>query len=186
MNLSLKTVYVDFDNVLVNTTKCIVDLYNEDFRYYRNFRPVNWWEVDTWNFKECRCADTNYINTYFNQPRFFEKLEVMSWAEMVIEELMQDYKVYIVTMGYSPNLCQKREWLTRNFPYVKMIGVDMGKYKNKSNIDMSDGILIDDCSTNLLTSNARQNMCFGELSSWNKDWSGLRCINWMDVKHYLL
>lgn len=186
MNLSLKTIYVDFDNVLVNSEKCIVDLYNEDFRYYKNFKPVNWWEIDTWNFKECSCANTQYINTYFNQPRFFDRLEIMPWAERVIEELGQIYKIRIVTMGYSPNLKLKKEWLDAHFPYLKMIGVNMKKHKHKGHIDMSDGVLIDDRSDNLFSSNAKDKVCFGEISSWNNDWNGRRCSNWMDVRHLLL
>ena len=186
MNLSLKTIYVDFDNVLVNSEKCIVDLYNEDFRYYKNFKPVNWWDIDTWNFKECTCASAHYINTYFNLPRFFQKLEIMPWAERVIEELTQTYKVRIVTMGFPPNLRLKHEWLNEHFPGIQMIGINMKKYKDKSHIDMADGILIDDCSKNLRTANARDVACFGELSSWNKDWNGRRLINWMDIRQFLL
>ena len=87
------------DNTLVESTKRIVELYNEDFRYYKKFHYINWWEVNTWDFKECNCASNEYINTYFNLPRFFDKLEMMPWAEFVINDLKEFYKITFVSLG---------------------------------------------------------------------------------------
>ena len=56
MRNDIKTLYVDFDGTLVATIDAIVDLYNEDFQYYKKFNYVNWWTVDTWRFEECNCA----------------------------------------------------------------------------------------------------------------------------------
>ena len=47
----IKTIYIDFDNTLVDTIKTIVSLYNEDFEYYKKFHHVNWWEIDSYDFK---------------------------------------------------------------------------------------------------------------------------------------
>lgn len=62
----------------------------------------------------------------------------------------------------------------------------MKKYKDKSHIDMSDGILIDDPVRMLETSNAQEKYCFGDIYSWNKDWAGKRLMNWTDIAHLLL
>ena len=32
--------YVDFDGTLVDTNAAITDLYNEDFKFYKNYYPV--------------------------------------------------------------------------------------------------------------------------------------------------
>ena len=64
------TIFIDFDNVVVNSIKAIVDIYNEDFQYYKNFRRINWWDINSYGFSECNCATTEYLNTYFNQKRF--------------------------------------------------------------------------------------------------------------------
>lgn len=42
MRNDVKTLYVDFDGTLVATIDAIVDLYNEDFQYYKKFHYVNW------------------------------------------------------------------------------------------------------------------------------------------------
>ena len=175
-------IYVDFDGTIVNTVSCIVSLYNEDFKYYKKFVPIKWWEVNTWDFTECNCATSEYINTYFNQQRFFNRLEYMDWAKEILDKLnKENYDITIVSSGYSPNLIAKSLWINRNLPYCKFIGVNLKEYKDKSHIDMSDGIFIDDSSNNLITSNAKISICFGDEYVWNKDWTGIRCVNWHDV-----
>ena len=182
---NIKKLYIDFDGTIVNTIKAIVDLYNEDFQYYKKFKPINWWEINTWDFTECNCATPEYINTYFNQQRFFNRIEYMDWAKKILDELSDDYDITIVSSGYSPNLVAKALWINSKLPYCKFIGVNLKEYKDKSHIDMSDGIFIDDSSHNLITSNAKINICFGDKYEWNKDWIGIRCANWHDIKSFL-
>ena len=70
--------------------------------------------------------------------------------------------------------------------YIKgFIGVDINRYSDKSHIDMSGGIIIDDEINNLLTSNAPQKICFGDVCEWNKDWTGERLFNWIEVGNRL-
>lgn len=180
-----KKIYLDFDGCIVNTIAAIVSLYNEDFKYYKKFEPIKWWEVNTWDFSECNCATPEYINTYFNQQRFFERLTYMDWAKETLDELKDNYDITIVSSGYSPNLKAKEIWISENIPYCKFIGVNYKEYQDKSHIDMSDGIFLDDSSKNLVTSNALINICFGEEYTWNEDWTGFRCSNWNDVKRFL-
>lgn len=181
-----KYLYLDFDGVIVNTVKAIVDLYNEDFQYYKNFVPVEYNDINTWGFVECNCASEDYINHYFNQQRFFDKLEFMDNAKEVIEKLSDKFNITIVSTGYSPNLKAKELWIKKNLPFCKFIGVNLKKHKDKSHIDMSNGIFIDDYQKNLFTSNALLNICFDEKRSWNKDWQGFRITNWLGIEKYLL
>lgn len=48
MRTDIKTLYIDFDGTLVNTIESIVDLYNEDFKYYKNFNYIRWCDIDTY------------------------------------------------------------------------------------------------------------------------------------------
>ena len=175
-------IYIDLDGCVFNTIKCICDLYNEDFKYYESFKEVNWWEVESWDFHELTAANKDHINTYFNQPRFFECVEFMDWvAPIAILKLARDFDVVFVSAGYSPNLKLKEEWIADNFLFADFIGVDLREYEDKSHVDMSDGVFIDDCAMNLETSNARFKICFGDLYEWNEEWDGVRCYNWNDV-----
>ena len=177
--------FIDFDGCIVNTIKTICDLYNEDFKYYKKFHPVKWWEVNTWDFRECNCAAPEYINTYFNQQRFFDRVEYMDWAKNILDKLSERYDITIVSSGYSPNLKAKEIWINNNLPYCEFIGVNLKKYKDKSHVDMSNGIFIDDSMNNLVTSNAKIKVCFGEIYPWNENWNGIRCYNWHELDKFI-
>ena len=176
--------FLDFDCTIVNTIKSIVDLYNEDFKYYKKFKKINWIDVNTWDFKECDCASAEYINTYFNQQRFFDKVEFMDNGEEVLKRLSKKYEIIVVSMGYSPNVFAKSVWMNNHMPYAKFVGINFKKHNDKSHIDMSDGIFIDD-NAKYLNTNAKYQICFGEIYDWNRDWTGKRCFNWYEVEKYL-
>ena len=183
--LEKNKIFLDYDGCIVNTIKCICSLYNEDFQYYKNFTPINWWDVDTWDFAECNCATPEYINTYFNQQRFFDRIEYMDWAEKILDILKEDFEITIISSGYSPNLIAKEKWVKEHLPYCNFIGVNLKEYEDKSHIDMSDGIFIDDSASNLETSNAAIKICFGDEYPWNEKWKGIRCANWHEVENYI-
>lgn len=179
--------FIDMDGVITDSIGAVVSLYNEDFQYYKKFRKIHPSEINTWDFAECNCATREYINTYFNQPRFFERLQFMNMStKCVIENLKEKYDVTIVTMGYSPNFIGKQLWVTKHLPRTKMICVNMKEHKDKSHIDMSGAILIDDKTDNLRTSNAAEKLLFGYEYSWNSDWNGKRLYDWVEVENYLL
>lgn len=181
-----KEVLIDCDGCITDTVKAVVSLYNEDFKAYDKFTYINWWEINTWDFKECSCAAPGFIDTYFNQQRFFDKLEFMPLAKETIMEIQEFYKVKIVSHGFSPNLRLKEVWVEENLPGVEFIGVNLKKCKDKSCIDMEDCFFMDDNSKNLFTCNAKDKACFGDIYSWNSDWNGKRLLNWTDVRNYLL
>lgn len=177
--------YLDFDGTLMDTIACITKMYNDDFSAYSKYKFIHPCQVNSWDFKELSLASKNYIDSYFNQPRFFENIEYMDNAEEVINVLRNSYKIIIVSSGYSPNLRLKRKWIEKNMPYAEFIGVNLKNYQDKSCVDMSDGIFIDDSYNNLITSNAFKKICFGDDYPWNKEWNGIKCRNWKDVERYL-
>lgn len=177
---------VDFDGTLVNTVKSITELYNEDFRAYKKFKKIDWLSVNTWNFDELSCASAKYINTYFNQPRFFKNLKFMPGAKDAIYDLATAFKeVIVVSMGTRPNLKLKKEWLKDNLPGIKFIGCNFKKYQDKSHIDMRGDFMIDDSENMLLGTNATTKVCYGLKRSWNANWCGTRCKNWNDLVDYI-
>lgn len=181
-----RNLFIDYDGVIVNSIKTIVTLYNEDFKYYKNFTKIEWSDINTWNFEECNCASKEYINTYFNQMRFFNTLEYMDWAKEILDKLNKKYNITIISSGYSPNLIIKNKWIKEHLSYCKFIGVNFKKYKDKSHINMYDGIFIDDSCNNLITSNAKIKICFGDIYPWNEKWEGIRCANWTDINNFLM
>lgn len=111
--------------------------------------------------------------------------------EILLCLILAGCKICIVSMGTLPNLKGKEIWLKNHIPNFKntknieFIGCDLDRYKDKSHIDMSDGILIDDEVKNLNSSNAKLKICFGDKYNWNESWAGIRCFNWYDIKRFL-
>lgn len=166
----MQTIFIDLDCTVLNTIKCIVDLYDEDFKYYSDYKKIPWTEVRTWNFTELKATTPEYLNSYFNQQRFFDKVEMFEDAKERIDELSNYYNIKFVSHGYSPNLRIKAEWVKKIFPYAEFIGVNLKEHLDKSCIDMSGGIFIDDLKNNLESSNADIKICFGETYKWNEEW----------------
>lgn len=183
--------FLDFDGVIVNTIKAVVGLYNEDYCFYDNFEFINWFDITTWDFDELFLSKRCQYR-YFNQPRFFQNLEFMeAETKEVIQTLSEKYTVKIVTIGSSPNITGKKLWLKSNLELninnnIEFIPIDSYKFKDKSHIDMTNSIFIDDVSKNLKTSNATHKICFGEIYDWNRNWNGIRCSSWYDIKRMLL
>ena len=85
--LNKRILYVDFDGVIVDSIKAICDLYNEDFSYYSDFKPVDPNDVLTYDFSECNCASKEIIDWYFNTPRFFEKYGCLKFSSRCIPNI---------------------------------------------------------------------------------------------------
>lgn len=184
INISKQILYIDFDLTIVNSIKQIVSLYDKDFHLYENYKKVHWTEIETYDFQELELINKNIVLDYFDDHRFFENLEFMDNAEDILLKLNSQYQIYVCSLGRQMNLHYKRRWLDKHLRYTEFIGVNYNN-DNKKSIDMSDGIIIDDMANNLLTSNAKDKICFGDIYDWNKDWNSKRCFNWNEVIKYL-
>lgn len=184
--MKLDKIFCDVDGVLLHTVQAVVDIYNSDYQFYSKFEPVDWTTVNTWNFKECQCMSKKELYTIFKSKRFFDTVRPMPGATDALRQLSDTYKINTVTLGSKPNLNGKRHYLLcKNREFKESIddyiGLDSSLYFDKSNVNMHDGIFIDDSESNLLTSNAPIKICFGDVYSWNENWNGYRCYNWNDV-----
>ena len=177
----MQKLFVDYDGVIVNTIKCICEMYDAEFRNHPKYQQVSWSEISSWDFYELDCATPEYIDTYFESPNFFKLIEFMPWAEYILGQLNTYYDIKIISMGNSNNLTLKEEWCYKHIPYAEFIGMDFAEHTDKSAYDMKDGVFIDDVAQNLKTSNAQKLICFGSKYPWNKEWEGARCANWFAV-----
>lgn len=178
-------IYCDFDGVITHSVKRIVDMYNEDFCYYKDFKKIDHNDVNTWGFEELTLADKKTIDHYFNRLRFFDKLEFMPGAYEFLSRLAKQHEIIIVSMGYSPNLRGKTEWIKEHLPFAKFIACNYKEYSDKAHVDMSDGAFIDDSSKNLLTSNSPFPILYGETFAWNENWTGTTKRTWNDIYEYI-
>lgn len=181
-----RKLYIDVDNTFLDSIGRITAMYNEDFSAYPKYKFVHPCQINTWGFEELKLADKDYINMYFNQPRFFKNVGFMDNAKEVVDRLKEHFDITFVSMGSYANLRLKEKWLKENVPYAKFKGLNTETYYDKSSIDMSDGVQIDDMTKMLETSNAATKICFGDDYPWNESCNFHRCRNWYDVGRYLM
>lgn len=178
----MSKLFVDFDGVLMNTIKRITDLYNTDFN-----DDKKWPDVNSWSFSELNKTTPEIIDQYFDSAKFFWGLDYMDDAATIVPMIQDKWfkdSFYIVSTGRERNLKLKKWNIPRYFPEFDInhfIGIDINKFNDKSHIDMSGAVFIDDLSENLMSSNADIKICFGSVYPWNSDWNGVRCKTWFEV-----
>lgn len=181
----MKKIYVDLDGTTFNTIKRIVELYDLEFSNHPDYTRVHWTEINSWEFTELKCTNREYINEYFDDKRFFDNLDFMDNAKPILNTLSKQYEIIFISMGTDKNLQLKEKWVEDNLPFAKFIGCNFKDYSDKSHIDMTGGILIDDSFNNLQTSSAKIKICFGDIYKWNENNTYKRCYNWFDVATYI-
>ena len=152
-----KMLYLDFDGVICNAIKRIVDMYNTEFG-----TNIHWTNIETYNFVELDISH-NALQGYFSKPEYFnDTLEFLDNAEEILLRLLSEgWAITIVSLGTCDNLNNKAKWVREHLPKeIKFHGLPM--HCPKSSIDMSNGIFIEDVIKNLDVSNARHKIVFGD------------------------
>ena len=171
VNKKKPTAFIDLDCVTLETVRCIVELYDLDFHDKPGYKKVDWTKIDSWDFLELSLATKEVIDGYFNQQRFFDRVEMIDGAKEAIDYLSNFYNIVFVSHGEDLNLHLKEKYVNEHFPYARFIGVKLSEHYDKSCVDMSGegNVFIDDMSKNILGSNADIRICFGKDYEWNKD-----------------
>lgn len=192
--MSRPKLFLDFDNTIVDTIAAVVSLYNEDYVNHDGFVQINPSEVTSWEFTECNLATYEEIDGYFGDKRFFQRVKLYPSAGQVLRSLSHRYDITIVSHGHNNNLKLKEKCVTENiFNKIfdnscdaKFIGVEWEKYSDKSHVDMSNSIFVDDSITNLKTSSAKYKILYGEYMDWNNtNIEFIRCKNWLDLNNQI-
>ena len=133
------TIYLDFDNIIVESNKRIIDMLNKKYGTSKT---------------EDDLFDYNYNSIYpisekeklqmFESEEFYNGLEFKTGVLDVLNKYSQSYNIIILSVGTEENLKRKQAWLKNNLPYdFEFIGIN-GKSKKKSHINMDNAIQIDD------------------------------------------
>ena len=176
----IRKIFINIDGVVLDVIRTIVRLYNEDHEYYKDFSPINYKTITSWEFKELSLEPLDYITNYMNNPRFFDKVEMIDSARWIIGRLfeLQDYDIVFYSKGSYPNNILKKIWVLKYFPYVDFV------YEDEL-IDMENCYCIDIISDNLRKCNAATKICFGNIFDKNTDWDGIRLETWSDIYEYI-
>lgn len=170
-------IYLDVDGVIIHSCQAICDILNEIYD-----TKINGSDILSWNFKEFNndFIDED-IEELFENKRFFE---IVKWIKGALD-FIYTYKdkIIIVTKGTKDNIYYKLamfEILNLDIPVISL-----PFNCSKGAIDMTNSLIIDDCTRNLQESNATYKIQFLEykdlknnIREWTKDWKGLKMYRW--------
>ena len=150
-------IYWDVDDVILNSGETIVGLLNQK-RQELGLQPRELKDLKDWGYKSIlRDTNKNEIEALFESDDFWNRVKIKSeFIELMESGILNSYNHRIVTKGSSINRKKKFKKLSEdlnglNWEYF--IGIENNR--DKSVVDMTDGILIDDNYDNLVKTNAQ-------------------------------
>lgn len=181
----MKKLFIDFDNTIVNSSKAYCKVYNDLFKNMYKYTYIDWKDIQEYNImKYCTLAN-KFSKSLFDTENFFKELEFIdNDTKNVLRELCRIYDVSICTIGTLDNIYHKSKWIKENLPFIKnCIFITQGKKEgiikhDKSMIDMSNSIFIDDNLDCLDSSNAKRKFVFGRIVEYNINSNYTRILNW--------
>lgn len=170
-------IYLDVDGVIWHSCQAVCDVINKRFG-----TNVQGNEILSWNFKELKNDLTDEdIEFIFSDAYFFKCVRWINGAF----DFIQTYKdkITIVTKGTPLNISRKIDAF--NDIGIDIIICGLSINNSKGDINMEGGLLIDDCTNNLIESNATHKIQFleykdnkNDIREWTKDWNGLKMYKW--------
>lgn len=143
--------FLDFDDTICLTSKQFVKLANKKYK-----KEEDWNNINRWDFKDLYPEITNNdIDKIFSSEDFFVDLELCENCLEVINSIKNIVNIHIATIGTDKNLKNKMKWIKENLNTdFNFNGILDTGINDKSSIDMSGAIFIDDRTDNLRSSNA--------------------------------
>lgn len=113
MNLKRKTIAIDMDGVIADTVSQFIAWYKKEFG--ENIAKEAFDGVP-----ESEGLPNGAVRKFVYTPGFFRTVPVMEGARAAVQELMDNFDVYIVSAAveFPQSLPEKYEWLQENFPFI--------------------------------------------------------------------
>lgn len=181
-------IFVDFDETIVDSLKSVCSIYNGIYNARADWRKSRLWSLRD----ECPLLNRHSLLEIFSSDSFFRTLTFKTGAFEVLTELSKDYPITVVSIGTVENCAKKECFINANLPFVSNYVLISGEKDNlimdKSSVDMSGGIFVDDVEDNLFSSNAAMQILYENLpkAEWNSKWQGERIKSWYDLYKYFM
>ena len=170
----------DLDNVILDSPKTIINLYNE---LYENKLEYNDDVELGWKFEPLIKTDKELAELFklFDHPRFYDKAITYKNAIKVINELSMQNDICIISKHMDSRKPLTQDWIYKTFPTIKLIFVDNFEDKGQALKEFGADIIIDDRVDALESCiDIPYRICFGNYQ-WNSFYNGLRANDWKEL-----
>lgn len=156
-------IFVDFDNTITNSSDVVVDILNKKYGFDKDPRKVR-----QYDFKDLfPTVQKSEINSIFDSEELFDKLKVYDGFDKLLES---EHEIICASLGRTKNLESKKKFLLQNFGNrVSLLGLEATGKNDKSIVDMSGAVFIDDHIECLVSTNASVKILYRtfEYGEWN-------------------
>ena len=145
-------IYVDCDDTILHSSETVIDILN---KRYRTNKTIN--DLKDWNYRSIVSTITqDEILDIYCSDEFWDNVKNNEKFLAVYNKLKDKVNWVVVSKGNYANLLKKQEYLDKHFDNIYFYGllINGANDFNKSYIDMSDGIQIDDNINCLLSTNS--------------------------------
>lgn len=176
-----KTIVIDLDSTIINTSKTIINLYNK----INPDNKIEYIEDHNWNFEPMikTKEELNELFKLFDNEHFYDEVIFKENALEVVHDLCEKYKVIICTKHNESRKPITSKFIKRMFPKVELKFVD--NFSDKGKIVQDCFLVIDDRVDSLTSFDCDViKVCYGDYQ-WNKEWKGFRMTNWLEIENFL-
>lgn len=180
----MTTVYVDFDNTIVESNQKVIEILNDKYGLNKSED-----DLEDYGYTSIAPITEEEKLGIFESDEFFSNLKFKSDFLKVLNKYDGKVKFIITTKGTAENLKKKEQWVKENIPgNVSFVGITNNSLSKKQ-VDMTNGIQIDDC-TAALDTNAdikilyKDNRNFNWQSNYNN--TDILVVNtWLEIDDIL-
>jgi 5'(3')-deoxyribonucleotidase len=107
----MKRIAIDMDGVMADVVELFLDYHERDFGYRKSIEEIN-------GLSEREAFPK--AKEYVHAKGFFRNARVMEGSREVMEQLQQQYEIFIVSAAteFPQSLQEKQEWLQEHFPFI--------------------------------------------------------------------
>ena len=142
----MTTVYVDFDNTIVESNQKVIEILNDKYGLNKSED-----DLEDYGYTSIAIITEEEKLGIFESDEFFSNLKFKSDFLKVLNKYDGKVKFVITTKGTEENLKKKEQWIKANIPgNISFVGITNNSL-SKRQVDMTNGIQIDDCTAALDT-----------------------------------
>jgi len=143
------TIFIDMDEVIADTYKAHIQIYNQQFNETLTLEDC--WGKEVW--KAVPEERQSSVKKHAYAKGFFVDLKPIQDSQEVLKELHKKHEVYIASaaMQFPNSLFEKSEWLDKYFPFIEWQNRILCGNKHI----LKGDVLIDDRAYNLEKFNGR-------------------------------